>query len=758
MTEFDRRNDPLARRLSDLLWWRQVVLPVLEGGESASALTPGWWGKDVAPVLGTQESVAVVTAATIYVDRQLCGRPLGDLLPGLERLSVGDPASHLETVRAQNVVRRRNVHTWGALAQHSADAIGTWPNAGRKVVTEVIRGALAAWAQDAVVFGDEVAPSSPAPAEEPGLSRHVRTMPSGTRATSTPALEDNAGASERESDAHSHLAELLRNAALAGYRAGASTFGEALALARSGELSSDAWRQLMALRLDEVTGVAGDAQRAWAALLTFDERELAILAGRVFTTGRKLTLNELGEKLGITRERVRQLESRVKEAVHGRLQGDEKCAPIAHAAARLRRRLGPISTEREVELALREILDEEEPDRQVREAVLLHLAGPYRLEAGFWQSASVLETVTEQLMARRDEPLNADDIEELLAAAGVASQALDAVAGALPLHAFDDRLLVWTGSLNDKACLLLRVHGEPMSREQLHSAMGPDDVNFRSLVNAVQGDERIRRLGLNSYGLADWGGEEYTTIADEIEEAIQRRGGRAPVDEIVEELVAWFGVSAQSVRSYAASRRFHRDRDGQLTVAPADASPARTPRMPPELDRDLVLRGGGWVVRVRVDRDVMRGSGRPTRSAVAQAAGVWPGDARTIELSNGSAAISWRGPQPAFGSTRALVEELGCAIGDLLFVPLDDGAAAFFASCSEIEAATGLGRVAAELGLPADAPLNAVAETIGLEPDASAADIRTRLRARRQEDLAELVPEDPEADDDVLEQLMGLGE
>lgn len=727
----------LLTKLQPLAWWREEVLPRLDGGDGAAigATTPTWWLDDVAPHVGTDQEVAIVTAATVVSSTALCGRRLGDLLPGLSAVRDGTPADSLESVRAWNLVKRQSANTWEDLADESADRLGTWPNAGRKVVTEIVRAALSAWSRLDPEVAREAADAHPPEAK--GSSVGSSPPP-----PETPPL-------------YASLLEIIG----AAYRKGATTVGDALRLAVFEDLDEQLWRPVATASAAATLGIGTDPEAGWSDLLRFDERELRILAGRIYPTAAKLTLDELGRELDITRERVRQLEGRIKEQIESRLTIGDSCAAIEHAAARVRHAAGTIAQDDLMSSALSVQVADNAQDADLRRAVLREIAGPYRLVDGFWQFEGALASVRATLLERIDKPLTSDDVDELVAAAGVVEGARAAVRDALPLHLFDDRYLVWLGGLQDKAHSVLQVHGEPMSREELHAAMGGDEVNFRSMVNAVQADGRFRRLGLNRYGLAAWGGEEYTTIADEIEQAIDRRGGRAELNDIVDELVELFGVSAQSVRSYAASRRFHRDAGGALVIAPADATGPGVAPMPAEFDRDLVTCPNGWAVRLVVDRDVLRGSGRPTRSAIAQAAGVRPGDARTIDLSNGSAAISWRATQPAFGSMRALVEALGCANGDLLFVPLVNDEDAYAVSRVAIEQAYGLSRIALELGVcDGRDELPSIALAIGLASSATLDDVRARLRARRQDDLIQHLPLGGGSDDDVLDELVGLGE
>lgn len=699
-------GEPVRARLDRLAWWRETVgrrLPF-----------------DVPP-----EVAFDATAVAVVESDDLRERPLGELLPGLPACA-GAPSERPTSVRTWNVLRRSGFDAWPLLAECSARELLGWQQAGAKVVTELVGAALEAWADLSLTTPDGAGPA--AAAEEPHPFERARGL----------------------------LASLCETA----YRDGAVSVREALELAAQSPPDStlgDLWGQLGSVRLDRALGRDGDDERAWRELLTGDARALRILAARRFALGRRATLDELGRELGVTRERVRQLEGRAAEDVERALSDDPACAPLLHRAARLRRTLGVLAPTPAVEALLREAVPDEAEHAGLRRGILLDVAGPYRAADGFHQLGSALPDLRAALVERAEEPWTDAELERLLEDAGVALPYRRACLATLPLHRFGERRLTWTGSLADKACRLLSAHGEPMSRAELHAAMG-GERNLRSLLQQVQGDARVRRLGRDSYGLAAWDGEEYTTIRDEIEQALERRGGRAPVSDLVDELVERFGVSPNSVRAYAYSRHFVRAPDGTIVRAPDGHVPDEVPHAPAELDRDLVWHRGAWAVRVTVDAETRRGSGRLTRVAVAQAAGLRPGQTRTIELHGGPLRISWQRDQPALGSVRAFAEGLACEDGDLLFLPLRDDETVRSVPRAVRDAADGLARVALELGLRADAALAAVATAVGLPADATGADVRTRLRARRQEALAALVPSDPRDDALLIDELIGLGE
>lgn len=691
-----------------------------------------WWGSVGSAKVPEGGSTAAVAASTIVESNELCGQPLENLLPGLQDLEVGAPSDFLKTVRAFNVLTQQSKNTWTDLATFSAIDLKFWPNAGRKTVKEIVRGAIRAWAQSPA--------SSHRTSSGPGS---ISTSPVNQR-----GIDTVLSGSYRE----------LRDLGSAVYRKGASTLGDVARLVASGQLEGDFQDRLDSIRLDQILGLHAANDATWDRLLEFGDVEMAILRGRVFPVDGKRTLDNLGSDLGITRERVRQIEGRVRKLVESRLFKQEDFAPIQHAASRVRIQVGTVATEEALSSALARQVPDEKIDAPTRRAVLRELAGPYNSSKGFWQIDETLAGIEASVLEFGDEPISEEAIDRILVSSGVSLASQSAVLSELPLYRFQGNYLVWNGGLQDKAFRILKAKGEAMTREDIHSAMDPEKVNFRSMVNAIGTDERFRRLGPDLYGLVEWGGDEYSGISNAIERVIEKRGGRADIEEVVRVLVASHGVSAQSVRSYASPPRFMRVGSGEVVIAPEDAERPNVEIVPPEFDRDLVVCHGSWTVRFVVDHDLLRGSGRPTRKAIAQAAGVRPGEKREISLANGVAVINWSRTQPAFGSILALAKSLGCEEGDVLFVPLTDGGGAFAVPKRTVQEATGLRRVSLEVGVDSqNEAVGSIAVAIGLDSTVSLAEVRTRLRARQQDELARCLPAERSNDDDQLEELMELG-
>jgi DNA polymerase-3 subunit epsilon len=479
---------------------------------------------------------------------------------------------------------------------------------------------------------------------------------------------------------------------------------------------------------------------------------MTILRERVYRDGRAVTLAELAERLDLTRERVRQLETRVRKHLAAQLTDDGECAGLVHLAARTRRAIGCIAEGADaiatVDAAV--IASSEKPPRDnLRRNVLLSLIGPHVEEDGLFISEVAARRLDDARRVVADsepgtalpESLVGDLIEEL----GVPPALEHRLEELLGIRRIGGRHVVWRGSMADKAVSVLSVTGEPTTMLALHERVGLE-CNPRSLAGQVQGDRRIIRRGKEHYGLRSWGGEEYTGILEELEQAIERADGRIDLEKTVEAFVATFGVSAQSVRSYAADRRFVRNGDGSLSLR-TEADPSPSPRGRPLVEtRGVFLLDGVWHLRIEVDHDLLRGSGRLLATGAAVAAGLEPDLTLGFDYGAGSVTFSWSRSQPNIGSLRATALAQGCAEGDLLFLPLAGPEPRQCRVCRAVDrhGASGVIRLALEMGLDAhdldaDDPVP-IAYGLGLPAGADWQDVVDRLRDRGDGDLVDLIP------------------
>jgi len=98
-----------------------------------------------------------------------------------------------------------------------------------------------------------------------------------------------------------------------------------------------------------------------------------------------------------------------------------------------------------------------------------------------------------------------------------------------------------------------------MSRTHISELLGPDHC-IRTVTNFLSLDERFKRFGPHRFGLSKWGGKEYRTIVDTIEDVIHANGGEATAPHIISQVHACTGALESSIRKYLYG--FHRSDSG----------------------------------------------------------------------------------------------------------------------------------------------------------------------------------------------------
>ena len=185
---------------------------------------------------------------------------------------------------------------------------------------------------------------------------------------------------------------------------------------------------------------------------------------------------------------------------------------------------------------------------------------------------------------------------------------------------------------------------------------------------------------------------------------------------------------------------------GTLSMAPDETADAVPDVPPPEFVRGLYRLDGAWHLRIDVDSELLRGSGRPLRPAVAVAAGLEPGLVFGCRYEGETVVFSWTGRTPIIGKLRPLAVAAGCADGDSLFLALEGEEPRAFrrVSSEHRRSARGLERVALEMGLGnsvSDTEIDPITTAVGLPAGADGVDLADRLRARREDELVGMLPD-----------------
>lgn len=532
---------------------------------------------------------------------------------------------------------------------------------------------------------------------------------------------------------------LARIAAWARLNTAAHTWGEVRDALASGPVPEDVQQAVADLHdqpLPDKPALcsAEDMVSAWLADL--DDRDTAILHERLLEAP-ACTLDEIGKRFGVSRERVRQLETKLKTRLDELLQR-ESSRPVRWRIFDIRERLGSFApSERADALLLPQ-------DDEVTSVLLLWLAG-YRRVADCMRrdgysppDASLLPRLEPDLPL-----LDEDQIRTALIADGVRPDLVDWVIGTIDAIARrDGQLVIWPRSIVEKSYALLAVRGTPMTSDELAAEIG-GDISIRSLRQRLFEDPRMCRATRSTIGLKAWGGEEYTTLVDLMCTAVEEHGA-TPISSLVEDLVRRFSVNPTSVLAYSAAPIFVVD-NGTIRLRRPD-EPFR-PRLAPEEVPGLYRDGDDHLVwNIAADHDLMRGSGRAFPAEIAAFLGVTAGTRLLLSNAVRDVPVSWLETShmgPNIGSLKALAESAGAEQGDHLHVRFDrsSNAVSIQISPERPDAITIAAQVAWLTGLPPHrcADRTSLAEAVQVQPDSLVDALRARGDALVS-DLASQLP------------------
>lgn len=345
----------------------------------------------------------------------------------------------------------------------------------------------------------------------------------------------------------------------------ARTVGDALR-SNLGQLASiiGLSADLDAIPIGDLTGSRRMSTELLDALRTFQEAlsptEQLILDQRILTADPQ-TLDELGRQVGVSRERVRQLQQRLSKTIHSVI------GPwLEVIVALLRQQLGPVVAEEELDRRV-DVLIGGSSDPVAELAVRLvrsHLG--YSCANGICLDGDASKVVAH---LRKAAATVADDVglideealrtqlpgerwyehwDELLRCSG-----LYRIGGELALRD--------TTKARVKAALI--EIGRPATREEVAARCGLDPGRLGSYLSLIPG---VVRADKTRWGLAEWIDDEYQGIPAEVVQRINEDGGATPLQRLLDELPTKFGVSEASVRTYVGTPQFVL-RDGYVSLA-----------------------------------------------------------------------------------------------------------------------------------------------------------------------------------------------
>ncbi|QDV48455.1 sigma factor-like helix-turn-helix DNA-binding protein [Gimesia fumaroli] len=413
------------------------------------------------------------------------------------------------------------------------------------------------------------------------------------------------------------------------------------------------------------------------ALTLLDHRLLEIAKKRICVVSQAATLEELGEKFGISRERVRQLEKSAiaqLERFH-----NKEFLPVIRRAITLRKLLGNavLADHGHVKTALYravEDFDDESFDKQFVKALILWLAGPYQLWHQWLLADKNIALQTTELFIENSDNRGVipyDTASEILDGLGINQEYhkrwLEKIGSFLNV---DDGYIYFQGGILDKAKILLKYYDKPMTVEEMLDSIGSDSI--RSVRQRLIDDPGLWRINKqNEFVLAGTEGYfEYSGIIDEIIQEIALCGGQAKISHLVEKISRVYGVKESSILSYLNTPMFVKNESGIIRIRDSE-SEVKVSTDITKTAACYLTDNRTWCWRVKVDKDLLRGSGRLLPNAFAQLLGCNVGDKIEVITEFGTIALSWQLTSTtgaSIGSLRQVLHHFGANLGDYLFV------------------------------------------------------------------------------------------
>lgn len=296
-------------------------------------------------------------------------------------------------------------------------------------------------------------------------------------------------------------------------------------------------------------------------LTTIDrDREREIIARRFGLFDRKETLEQIGELLNITRERVRQLE----KSVIARLKAQAEQGQLPHISeielnlCSYMKSLGHAARVNSLSAVL---TAENTRTDQSRVAFLATLCPSlyviddtdhYHQAVGITairDEKSAKEAITSiiTVIKKKGEPVKIADIaSQTLAASADEAQALASISKDLATLNNQWGLIKWPmvnpKNIRDKIYVILKTNGKHMHFNEIAEAIKDSDfkrrdVTTQAIHNELIKDKRFVLIGRGIYALKEWGYQK-GTVADIITEVLKEAGEPLHRDEIVKRVLA----------------------------------------------------------------------------------------------------------------------------------------------------------------------------------------------------------------------------
>ncbi len=289
------------------------------------------------------------------------------------------------------------------------------------------------------------------------------------------------------------------------------------------------------------------------------EREREIVSRRFGLFDRKETLEQIGEMLGITRERVRQLEKSVITKLRSTAEQGE-LPHIANFQSKVLELLHASGDVARVSVLATQLSDTPNREEQARVAFLSQLSPELSIvleDDNFYYSVgvkashdvSVIKASVSKLIDTIKQIGEPQAIDQIAKAAGIGSAQTTAALASTSkqLATLNDRwgLIKWPmvnpKNIRDKIYVILKENGKHLHFNEIAASIKDSDfkrkdVTTQAIHNELIKDKRFVLIGRGIYALKEWGYEK-GTVADIISEVLRQANKPLHRDEIVERVL-----------------------------------------------------------------------------------------------------------------------------------------------------------------------------------------------------------------------------
>ena len=320
-----------------------------------------------------------------------------------------------------------------------------------------------------------------------------------------------------------------------------------------------------AIGIDYVSGRAPGLVSATLArlALTLDaasDTERLIIEYRLLRTPPK-TLEVVGSQVGVTRERIRQIQARIEGKIHVALGGGLRIISVT-----LKEPLGHVVSQSELEDRIEQLLpDDKSLAAMIFRKALLNDMG-FTLDNGVYLDERAMEQFEHIRVSIRGFADDVGLVDEQRLVASLPSeewkQRWSWVRERCGLHDLFGSLGIRdSGKARAKAALISI--GRPATREEIARTCGFGENKTGSHLSVIPS---VVKADKDRWALDDWVDDEYEGIVGEIIQRIEEDGGATTTERLLTELPGKFGVNPMSVRAYMQTPKFV-IQDGWISLA-----------------------------------------------------------------------------------------------------------------------------------------------------------------------------------------------